>query len=252
MLISNLPDRVFSRTYNTSFKNNIAMMMAKGSEFISDDASVTELKFNRSTGQNILSIGANPSTFTWPDGHKASAERLTDVLPSYRAALQYSKQNHATNRLEPTRENVIRSLDQQGVCIKSFAQVNLFSQRTVNNQILKAIVESASDDELEQTTSITANMLQVYLMDGVGSFFNPDLIFLGWGAALGDNILTKPRFEKYREKLYELLEPHFDKLMCMKLSETMQPYHPSSSAYRVVPLSTLIRRDQFAEMFHLN
>lgn len=78
-----------------------------------------------------------------------------------------------------------------------------------------------------------------------------DLIFIGWGASLGDQILAQPRFDWYRYSLYELLEPQFDKLICMKLSKTLQPYHPSSARYKVVPLSTLIDHSELRNMFKL-
>ena len=199
--------------------------------------------------QDVLAIGANPNTFLWPDGHRNSVEPLVDIIGSYQAALEYSpystKFKKYGTKLESTRENVVRSLSEQGIRIGQLEQVNLFGYRTKNDQLLKVVIDSASDDEINDMINDTLSAIE-------SGIKRSDLIFLGWGAALGDNILTKPRFEKYREKLYELLEPHFDRVMCMKLSETMQPYHPSSSAYRVVPLSTLIHRDQFAEMFHLN
>lgn len=222
----------------------------KSSELIDNVISDKKLVVNQlNDAQDILAIGANPDTFLWPDGHKNSIESLADIISSYQIVLQYSKYSakfkEQGKRLEPTRENVIRSLSKQGIKIGLFEQVNLFGYRTKNDQLLKAVIDSVSDDEIN-------NMIDATLSTIEAGIKHADLIFLGWGAALGDNILAKPRFKKYREKLYELLEPHFDKLMCMKLSETMQPYHPSSSAYRVVPLSTLIRRDQFAEMFHLN
>lgn len=243
-------DQVFMHDYDTAVLGHHNTIV--GSELINDNVSLSELKFNQLTGQVIVSIGANPSTITWPDGHKAAAERMTDMIDRYQSLSRYQHKDLNISRLEPTRENVIRSLEEQGVQINTFTQINLFSQRTINNQILKAIVESASDSDINEMISITTNVINMYVNAIAPTIDNPDQIFLGWGAALGDNILAKPRFEKYRERLYKLLEPHFDKLMCMKLSETMQPYHPSSSAYRVVPLSTLIRRDQFAEMFHLN
>ena len=241
--------QVFMHDYSTTALGHHDTIT--GSELINDNVSLSELNFNQPTGQTVISIGANPSTITWPDGHNAAAERMTDIIDHYQSL---SRCQHELNisRLEPTRENVIRSLEEQGVKINTFTQINLFSQRTINNQILKAIIESESDSDINEMISITTNVINMYVNAVAPTINDVDLIFLGWGAALGDNILAKPRFEKYREKLYELLEPHFDKLMCMKLSETMQPYHPSSSAYRVVSLSTLIRRDQFAEMFHLN
>lgn len=241
--------QVFMHDYNTTVLGHHDTIT--GSELINDNVSLSELNFNQPTGQTVISIGANPSTITWPDGHKAAAERMTDIIDHYQSLSRYQHELNIS-RLEPTRENVIRSLEEQGVKINTFTQINLFSQRTINNQILKAIIESESDSDINEMISITTNVINMYVNAVAPTINDVDLIFLGWGAALGDNILAKLRFEKYRERLYELLEPHFDKLMCMKLSETMQPYHPSSSAYRVVPLSTLIRRDQFAEMFHLN
>ena len=146
--------------------------------------------------------------------------------------------------LEPTRENVISSLIQQGILLRELTQINLYSFRTKNSQILKKMLERMSTDDLKLMMASTLECLSQVICQA-------DLIFIGWGASLGDQILAQPRFHWYRQSLYEILEPRFDKLTCMKLSKTLQPYHPSSAHYRVVPLSTLIDRTELQTMFKL-
>ena len=227
-------------------------------ELISDDVSQTNLSIsNDPSADRLVSIGANPSTFLRPGTGKADFESLTDLIdfrqqqiPLWKA-LQITQQERYVSQqtyyqvgqgphkkygggLEPTRENVISSLLQQGILLRELTQ-NLYSFRTKNSQILKNMLDRVSADDLQLMMTSTLERLSQAIDQA-------DLIFIGWGASLGDQILAQPRFHWYRQSLYELLEPQFDKLICMKLSKTLQPYHPSSARYRVVPLSTLIDR----------
>ena len=237
-------------------------------ELISDAVSQTKLLIrNDSSADRLVSIGANPSTFLRPGIGKADFESLTDLIrfrqqqmPLWKA-LQITQQERYDSQqtyyqvgqgphkkygggLEPTHENVISSLTQQGILLRELTQINLYSFRTKNSQILKKMLDQTTADDLTLMINSTLECLSQAIDQA-------DLIFIGWGASLGDQILVQPRFHLYRHSLYELLEPQFDKLICMKLSKTLQPYHPSSARYRVVPLSTLIDRTELQTMFKL-
>lgn len=237
-------------------------------ELISDAVSQTKLLIHDdSSADRLVSIGANPSTFLRPGIGKADFESLTDIInfqqqqiPLWKA-LQITQQERYDSQqtyyqagqgphkkygggLDPTRENVISSLTQQGILLRELTQINLYSFRTKNSQILKKMIDRMSADDLKLMINSTLNCLSQ-------AIDKADLIFIGWGASLGDQILAQPHFHWYRHSLYELLEPQFDKLTCMKLSKTLQPYHPSSAHYKVVPLSTLIDRTELQTMFKL-
>lgn len=237
-------------------------------ELISNDVSQTSLSISSDlSADRLVSIGANPSTFLRPGMGKADFEYLTDQInfrqqqtPLWKA-LQITQQERYNSQqtyyqvgqgqhkkygggLEPTRENVISSLLQQGILLRELTQINLYSFRTKNSQILKKMLDRVSADDLKMMMTSTLESLSQVIDQA-------DLIFIGWGASLGDQILAQPRFDWYRHSLYELLEPQFDKLTCMRLSKTLQPYHPSSARYRVVPLSTLIDRTDLRKMFKL-
>lgn len=237
-------------------------------ELISDDVSQTNLLIHDDpSADRLISIGANPSTFLRPGTGKADFESLTDLIdfrqqqmPLWKA-LQITQQERYDSQqtcyqvgqcphkkygggLEPTRENVISSLMSQGILLRELTQINLYSFRTKNSQILKKMLDQVSTDDLKLMMTSTLEHLSQAIDQA-------DLIFIGWGASLGDQILAQPRFHGYRQSLYELLEPQFDKLTCMKLSKTLQPYHPSSARYRVVPLSTLLDRTELQTMFKL-
>ena len=237
-------------------------------ELISNDVSQTKLLIRDDpSADRLVSIGANPSTFLRPEIGKADFESLTDLIdfrqqqiPLWKA-LQITQQERYDSQqtyyqagqgphrkygggLEPTRENVISSLIQQGILLRELTQINLYSFRTKNSQILKKMIDRTSADDLKLMINSTLDCLSQ-------AIDKADLIFIGWGASLGDHILAQPRFHWYRQALYEILEPQFDKLTCMKLSKTLQPYHPSSARYKVVPLSTLINRTELQTMFKL-
>lgn len=237
-------------------------------ELISNDVSQTNLSISSDpSADQLVSIGANPSTFLRPGTGKADFESLTDLIdfrqqqiPLWKA-LQITQQERYVSQqtyyqvgqgphkkygggLEPTRENVISSLMSQGILLRELTQINLYSFRTKNSQILKKMLDRVSADDLKlMMTSTLACLSQ--------AIDQADLIFIGWGASLGDQILAQPCFHWYRQSLYELLEPQFDKIICMKLSKTLQPYHPSSARYKVVPLSALIDRTDLRKMFKL-
>lgn len=237
-------------------------------ELISNDVSQTKLLIHDDpAADRLVSIGANPSTFLQPGTGKADFESLTDLIdfrqqqiPLWKA-LQITQQERYDSQqtyyqvgqgphkkygggLEPTRENVISSLLQQGILLRELTQINLYSFRTKNSQILKKMLDRVSTDDIQLMMTSTLECLSQAIDQA-------DLIFIGWGASLGDQILAQPRFHWYRQSLYEILEPQFDKLTCMKLSKTLQPYHPSSARYRVVPLSTLIDHSELQNMFKL-
>lgn len=237
-------------------------------ELISNDVSQTNLSISSDpSADRLVSIGANPSTFLRPGTGKVDFEYLTDQInfrqqqiPLWKA-LQITQQERYDSQqtyyqvgqgqhkkygggLEPTRENVISSLMNQGILLRELTQINLYSFRTKNSQILKKMIDQTSADNLKLTMNTTLNCLSQ-------AIDKADLIFIGWGASLGDQILAQPCFRWYRQSLYEILEPQFDKLTCMKLSKTLQPYHPSSARYKVVPLSTLIDRSELQTMFKL-
>ena len=237
-------------------------------ELISDDVSQTNLLIHDdSSADRLVSIGANPSTFLRSGTGKADFEFLTDQInfrqqqmPLWKALQITQRERYASQQtyyqvgqgphkkygggLEPTRENVISSLMSQGILLRELTQINLYSFRTKNSQILKKLLDRVSTDDLNLMIHSTLEHLSQAIDQA-------DLIFIGWGASLGDQILAQPRFREYRQSLYELLEPQFDKLTCMKLSKTLQPYHSSSARYRVVPLSTLIDRTDLQTMFKL-
>ena len=237
-------------------------------ELISNDVSQTNLSIiSDPSADRLVSIGANPSTFLRPGIGKADFEYLTDLIdfrqqqmPLWKA-LQITQQERYVSQqtyyqagqgphkkygggLEPTRENVINSLIHQGILLRELTQINLYSFRTKNSQILKKMLDRVSADDFKLMMQSTLDCLSQAIDQA-------DLIFIGWGASLGDQILAQPRFDWYRQSLYEILEPQFDKLICMKLSKTLQPYHPSSARYKVVPLSTLIDRTELRKMFKL-
>lgn len=237
-------------------------------ELISNDVSQTNLSIHDDpSADRLVSIGANPSTFLRPGVGKVDFEYLTDLIdfrqrqiPLWKA-LQITQQERYVSQqtyyqvgqgphkkygggLEPTRENVISSLISQGILLRELTQINLYSFRTKNSQILKKLLDRVSADDLQLMVTSTLECLSQAIDQA-------DLIFIGWGASLGDQILAQPRFHWYRHSLYDILEPQFDKLICMKLSKTLQPYHPSSARYRVVPLSTLIDRTDLRKMFKL-
>ena len=237
-------------------------------ELISNDVSQTKLLIrDDSSADRLVSIGANPSTFLRPGTGKADFEYLTDIIdfrqqqiPLWKALQITQQERYASQQtyyqagqglhekygggLEPTRENVISSLIQQGILLRELTQINLYSFRTKNSQILKKMLDRVSADDLQLMMTSTLECLSQAIDQA-------DLIFIGWGASLGDQILAQSRFDWYRHSLYELLESRFDKLTCMKLSKTLQPYHPSSAHYRVVPLSTLIDRTDLQTMLKL-
>lgn len=237
-------------------------------ELISDDISQTNLLISSdSSADRLVSIGANPSTFLRPGTGKVDFESLTDLIdfrqqqiPLWKALQITQQERYASQQtyyqvgqgqhkkygggLEPTRENVISSLMSQGILLRELTQINLYSSRTKNSQILKNMIDHTSTDDLKLMMTSTLNCLSQAIDQA-------DLIFIGWGASLGDQILAQPRFDWYRHSLHDILEPQFDKLTCMKLSKTLQPYHPSSAQYRVVPLSTLIDRSELRNMFKL-
>lgn len=237
-------------------------------ERISDDVSQTNLSISSDpSADRLVSIGANPSTFLRPGTGKADFEYLTDQInfrqqqmPLWKALQITQQERYASQQtyyqvgqdphkkygggLEPTRENVISSLLQQGILLRELTQINLYSFRTKNSQILKKMLDRVSADDIQLMLMSTLECLSQ-------AIDKADLIFIGWGASLGDQILAQSRFDWYRQSLYELLEPQFDKLTCMKLSKTLQPYHPSSARYRVVPLSTLIDRTDLQTMLKL-
>lgn len=237
-------------------------------ELISNDVSQTNLSISSDpSADRLVSIGANPSTFLRPGIGKVDFESLTDLIdfrqqqiPLWKA-LQITQQERYVSQqtyyqvsqgqhkkygggLEPTRENVISSLMNQGILLRELTQINLYSFRTKNSQILKKMLDRVSADDLQLMVTSTLKCLSQAIDQA-------DLIFIGWGASLGDQILAQSCFDWYRQSLYELLEPQFDKLICMKLSKTLQPYHPSSARYRVVPLSTLIDHTNLRKMFKL-
>lgn len=237
-------------------------------ELISNDVSQTKLLIhNDPSADRLVSIGANPSTILRPGVGKVDFEYLTDLIdfrqqqmPLWKA-LQITQQERYDSQqtyyqvgqgqrkkygggLEPTRENVISSLMNQGILLRELTQINLYSFRTKNSQILKKMLDRVSADDLQLMMTSTLERLSQAIDQA-------DLIFIGWGASLGDQLLAQPRFHWYRHSLYEMLEPQFDKLTCMKLSKTLQPYHPSSAHYKVVPLSTLIDRTELRKMFKL-
>lgn len=237
-------------------------------ELISNDVSQTKLRIsNDPSADRLVSIGANPSTFLRPGIGKADFEYLTDIIdfrqqqtPLWKA-LQITQQERYDSQqtyyqvgqgvhkkygggLDPTRENVISSLMHQGILLRELTQINLYSFRTKNSQILKKLLDRVSTDDLNLMMHSTLDCLSQ-------AIDRANLIFIGWGASLGDQILAQSRFDWYRYSLFEMLEPRFDKLTCMKLSKTLQPYHPSSARYKVVPLSTLIDRTDFRTMFKL-
>lgn len=237
-------------------------------ELISNDVSHTNLSISSDpSADRLVSIGANPSTFLRPGTGKADFESLTDLIdfrqrqmPLWKA-LQITQQERYDSQqtyyqagqgphkkygggLEPTRENVISSLMNQGILLRELTQINLYSFRTKNSQILKKMLDRVSADDLQLMMMSTLERLSQAINKA-------DLIFIGWGASLGDQILAQPRFHWYRHSLYDILETQFDKLTCMKLSKTLQPYHPSSARYKVVPLSTLIDHTDLRKMFKL-
>lgn len=237
-------------------------------ELISSDVSQTKLLISSdASADRLVSIGANPSTFLRPGIGKADFESLTDIIdfrqqqmPLWKA-LQITQQERYDSQqtycqagqgqrkkygggLEPTRENVISSLMYQGILLRELTQINLYSFRTKNSQILKKLIDQASADDLKLMVNATLDRLSQAIDQA-------DLIFIGWGASLGDQILAQSRFHRYRQSLYDILKPQFDKLICMRLSKTLQPYHPSSARYRVVPLSTLIDRTELLKMLKL-
>lgn len=237
-------------------------------ELISNDVSQTNLSISSDpSADQLVSIGANPSTFLRPGIGKADFESLTDIIDFRQQQTPLWKALHITQQerydsqqtyyqvgqgphkkygggLEPTRENVINSLIQQGILLRELTQINLYSFRTKNSQILKKILDRMSTDDLKLMVTSTLTCLSQAIDQA-------DLIFIGWGASLGDQLLAQPRFHWYRHSLYDILEPQFDKLICMKLSKTLQPYHPSSARYKVVPLSTLIDRTELQTMLKL-
>ena len=237
-------------------------------ELISNNVSQTNLSISSDpSADRLVSIGANPSTFLRPGTGKVDFEYLTDQInfrqqqiPLWKA-LQITQQERYDSQqtyyqvgqgphkkygggLEPTRENVICSLMNQGILLRELTQITLYSFRTKNSQILKKMLDRVSADDLQLMIQSTLERLSQAIDQA-------DLIFIGWGASLGDQILAQPRFHWYRQSLNEILEPQFDKLTCMKLSKTLQPYHPSSARYKVVPLSTLIDRTELRKMFKL-
>lgn len=237
-------------------------------ELISNDVSQTNLSIiSDPSADRLVSIGANPSTFLRPGTGKADFESLNDQInfrqqqmPLWKALQITQQERYASQQtyyqvgrgshkkygggLEPTRENVISSLISQGILLRELTQINLYSFRTKNSQILKKMLDRMSTDDLKLMMTSTLDCLSQAIDQA-------DLIFIGWGASLGDQLLAQPRFHWYRHSLYDILEPQFDKLISMKLSKTLQPYHPSSARYKVVPLSTLIDHTELRKMFKL-
>lgn len=226
------------------------------------DFSASDIQF--SDGDRLISIGANPSTFLRPNTGKADYESIDDLIechgqlePLWEVLHNVQEERFVNQQtyfvkgrkphqsygggLEPTRENIINSSLKQNLGIGELLQVNLFGYRTKDSQTLIKLVNQTPQTDLNQMTS------------KVISFLNQELplakyVFIGWSAALGNQLLLKDQFSCYRQQLYQLLDHHFDQILCYKLSKSLQPYHASSARYRLKHLHELISRRDLSRM----
>lgn len=146
--------------------------------------------------------------------------------------------------LEPTRENIISSSLKQNLGIGELLQVNLFGYRTKDLSTLIKLVNQTPRLELNQMTAKVIDFLSQEL-------HLAKYVFIGWSAALGNQVLLKDQFYDYRCQLYQLLDQHFDQILCYKLSKSLQPYHASSARYRLRHLNELISRQDLSRMLKI-
>lgn len=229
------------------------------------DFSTSDIQFG--DGDRLVSIGANPSTFLRPNAGKANYESIDDSIDYHGQLEPFWKVLHNVQEerfvnqqtyfvkgrkpqqsygggLEPTRENIISSSLKQNLGIGELLQVNLFGYRTKDLSTLIKLVNQASRANLNQMT------------DSVIDFLSQELslakyVFIGWSAALGNQLLLKDQFYDYRCQLYQLLDQHFNQILCYKLSKLLQPYHASSAHYRLRHLNELISRRELSRMLKI-
>lgn len=226
------------------------------------DFSASDIQFG--DGDRLVSIGANPSTFLRPKTGKVDYESIDDLIeyhgqlePLWKVLHNVQEErfiNHQTyfvkgkkpqqsygGGLEPTRENIISSSLKQNLGIGELLQVNLFGYRTRDLSTLIKLVNQTSQANLKQMTAKAIDFLSQELL-------LTKYVFIGWSAALGNQLLLKDQFYDYRRQLYQLLDQHFDQILCYKLSKSLQPYHASSARYRLRHLNELISRRDLSRM----
>lgn len=226
------------------------------------DFSASDIQF--SDGDRLVSIGANPSTFLRPNAGKANYESINDLIEYHgqREPLWKVLHNDQEERfvdqqtyfvkgrkpqqsygggLEPTRENIISSSLKQNLGIGELLQVNLFGYRTKDLSTLIKLISQTPQADLNQMATKVIDFLSRELPLS-------KYVFIGWSAALGNQLLLKDQFYDYRRQLYQLLDQHFDQILCYKLSKSLQPYHASSAHYRLRHLNKLISRRDLPRM----
>lgn len=229
------------------------------------DFSASDIRFD--DGDCLISIGANPSTFLRPNTGKADYESIADLIEYHGQrellwkVLHNVQEERFVNQqtyfvkgrkpqqsygggLEPTRENIISSSLKQNLGIGELLQVNLFGYRTKDLSTLIKLVNQTPRLELNQMTAKVIDFLSQEL-------HLAKYVFIGWSAALGNQVLLKDQFYDYRCQLYQLLDQHFDQILCYKLSKSLQPYHASSARYRLRHLNELISRQDLSRMLKI-
>lgn len=229
------------------------------------DFSTSDIQFG--DGDRLVSIGANPSTFLRPNTGKAKYESINDLIeyhgrlePLWRVLHNVQEERFVNQQtyfvkgrksqqsygggLEPTRENIISSSLKQSLGVGELLQVNLFGYRTKDLSTLITLVNQTLQADLNQMTVKVIDFLSRELQLA-------KYVFIGWSAALGNQLLLKDQFYDYRYQLYQLLDQHFDQILCYKLSKSLQPYHASSAHYRLRHLNELISRQNLSRMLEV-
>lgn len=229
------------------------------------DFSASDIQFGN--GDRLISVGANPSTFLRPNTGKADYELIDDLIeyhgqlePLWKVLHNVQEERFVNQQtyfvkgrkpqqsygggLEPTRENIISSSLKQNLDIGELLQVNLFGYRTKDLSTLIKLVNQTPQVDLNRMAAKVINFLSQELP-------LTKYIFIGWSAALGNQLLLKDQFYDYRCQLYQILDQYFDQILCYKLSKSLQPYHASSAHYRLRHLRELISRRDLSRMLKM-
>lgn len=226
------------------------------------DFSTSDIQFG--DGDRLISIGANPSTFLRPNVGKVEYESIDDLIeyhgqlePLWKVLHNVQEERFVNQQtyfvkgkkpqqsygggLEPTRENIINSSLKQNLDVGELLQVNLFGYRTKDLSTLIKLVNQTLQADLDQMTAKVIDFLSRELPLA-------KYIFIGWSAALGNQLLLNDQLYDYRYQLYQLLDQHFDQILYYKLSKSLQPYHASSAHYCLRHLNELISRRDLSRM----